>query len=209
MPIKVYPRVFKFRGGQLALDFANTVHWHRRPAPVELLDTYAQWVAWARAAGLLTRAQGAQLLARAEAEPRAAERARQHALALREAIYRLCVAAVEGRRPAPADLERLHQALTEAAAWRRLTPGPAGYAWRWTLTDHLRAMLGPVAQAAADLLASPQLGRVRQCADERGCGWLFLDTTKNGQRRYCASADCGAINKARRYYRRQRAARTR
>ncbi|MCV4932572.1 CGNR zinc finger domain-containing protein, partial [Escherichia coli] len=34
------------------------------------------------------------------------------------------------------------------------------------------------------------LGRIRECPG-RNCGWLFLDTSRNGQRRWCSEAECG------------------
>lgn len=40
--------------------------------------------------------------------------------------------------------------------------------------------LWPVVASAVELLASPELGRVKVCPAR--CGWLFLDTTKNGRR---------------------------
>ena len=61
-------------------------------------------------------------------------------------------------------------------------------------------MLWPVVQSAVDLMTSPELDRVGQCADDRGCGWLFVDTTKNRSRRWCDMRDCGNRAKARRHY---------
>ena len=40
-----------------------------------------------------------------------------------------------------------------------------------------------------------------------GCGWLFLDQSRNGSRRWCRMADCGSTAKARRLTERRRAAR--
>jgi predicted RNA-binding Zn ribbon-like protein len=45
------------------------------------------------------------------------------------------------------------------------------------------------------LLTSESIARVKECADDRGCGWLFLDTTRNGSRQFCFSNECG--NRAR------------
>jgi predicted RNA-binding Zn ribbon-like protein len=47
-------------------------------------------------------------------------------------------------------------------------------------------------------------GRVRECANER-CPVLFLDTSRNGSRRWCSMERCGARAKASAYYRRHRA----
>jgi predicted RNA-binding Zn ribbon-like protein len=54
------------------------------------------------------------------------------------------------------------------------------------------------------LFEDEDLSRLRQCADD-GCGWLFLDRSKNGSRRWCSSADCGNRARARRHYQRRQA----
>jgi predicted RNA-binding Zn ribbon-like protein len=54
-------------------------------------------------------------------------------------------------------------------------------------------------EAAATLLVSDAMRRVKSCPT---CGWLFLDASKNRSRRWCSMDTCGAVAKARRYYRR-------
>jgi predicted RNA-binding Zn ribbon-like protein len=41
---------------------------------------------------------------------------------------------------------------------------------------------------------------IRQCADVRGCGVLFLDRTRNRSRRWCSMKSCGNRAKAQRHY---------
>jgi predicted RNA-binding Zn ribbon-like protein len=72
------------------------------------------------------------------------------------------------------------------------------------------AMLVPdrIAEAALDVLRTADLTRLRRCPiSESGCGWLFLDQSRNGSRRWCRMADCGTAAKARRLTERRRAAR--
>jgi predicted RNA-binding Zn ribbon-like protein len=65
------------------------------------------------------------------------------------------------------------------------------------------------AVAAYDLLFTADLDRLGRCpTEEGGCGWLFLDHSRNRSRRWCRMADCGAEVKARRLTERRRAART-
>jgi len=66
------------------------------------------------------------------------------------------------------------------------------------------ALRAHAALSAVALFTSAQGARVKECADDRGCGWLFVDTTRNGSRRYCFSNECG--NRARQvaFRRRQR-----
>jgi predicted RNA-binding Zn ribbon-like protein len=49
----------------------------------------------------------------------------------------------------------------------------------------------PVVWAAVELLTSDHLDRVREREDERGCGYLFIDTNKNRSRRWCSMDSCG------------------
>jgi predicted RNA-binding Zn ribbon-like protein len=65
-----------------------------------------------------------------------------------------------------------------------------------------------VAQDAADLLAGTDLTRLGCCpVDAGGCGWLFLDHSRNHSRRWCTMADCGTEVKARRLTERRRESR--
>jgi predicted RNA-binding Zn ribbon-like protein len=121
---------------------------------------------------------------------------------VREAIYHLLSAMAHGHPRDPVDVATLNDALGDALAHARLSPLPDGFAWDWGGADPsaLDQMLWPVVQSAVDLLTSPELERVGECADDRGCGWLFLDMTKNRSRRWCDMRDCGNRAKARRHY---------
>ncbi|MCL6613391.1 MAG: CGNR zinc finger domain-containing protein [Firmicutes bacterium] len=79
-----------------------------------------------------------------------------------------------------------------------------GFAWKWGGEGKaLDRMLWPVVRSAAELLISGDRERVRECAAE-GCGWLFLDASRNTRRKWCAMTSCGNRAKARRYYERKR-----
>ena len=70
--------------------------------------------------------------------------------------------------------------------------------------NNLERVVWPVARSAADLLTSDLLSRVRRCEDDRGCGYLFIDTSRNRSRRWCSMESCGNRAKARRHYARQK-----
>jgi predicted RNA-binding Zn ribbon-like protein len=72
---------------------------------------------------------------------------------------------------------------------RKITPEDAG--------DSLLRLR--IVEAAVALLVSDAMRRVKACPT---CGWLFLDVSKNRSRRWCSMDTCGAVAKARRYYRR-------
>ena len=197
--------VFDLSGGQLALDFANTVEDRPAAQPDDRLRRYGDLVAWARQAGLLTDDRARALLRRGAARPAEAMAVLPRAVALREAIYRIFLAVGGGGEPAPADLAALNGALADALARARLVPaeGGAGFAWGWADDDALDRMLWPVVRAAADLLVGEDLARTRVCS-AHDCNWLFVDTSRNASRRWCNMQVCGNRAKARRFQQRKR-----
>jgi predicted RNA-binding Zn ribbon-like protein len=82
----------------------------------------------------------------------------------------------------------------------RLEPQRSGFRWRFSHEESdLAPMLAPVLRSVAELLTSEDLDRVREC-DSGTCFWLFLDTSKNGTRRWCDMKVCGNREKARRHH---------
>ncbi len=93
--------------------------------------------------------------------------------------------------------------MTEEAhrGYRRCGLEQDGEGWGWVDAGEpaLDQMLGPVARSAVELLTSGRRARVRECEGANGCGWLFIDTSKNGRRRWCDMKVCGNRAKARRH----------
>ena len=192
----------------ICLQYANTVHWHASAKPWETLHTYVDLLAWAQQAGDITEAEAQRLAALAEGQPAQTAAVFTRAIALREAIYRTFVAHAHRDAVAAEDLALLNGELAGALAHTELVPAEEAYTWARTGgAEHLDAPLWPIARSAAALLTAPaQLSRVGQCADDRGCGWLFLDLSKNHSRRWCDINDCGNRAKQRRHYERTRPA---
>jgi len=196
------PYRFEFIGGEPCLDLVNTVGGVRPETPKEHLHGYADLVAWARQGELVTPGQARALLLRAQREPAAADAALAAAVELREALFDIFFALTEGRRPPPQQLEVLNRALAEALQHRRVVPAGRGFSLGWDDSDDLRRMLWPVALSAAELLAGEHGAPVKVCGmfEAGECGWLFLDESRNGSRRWCTMKDCGNRAKARRHY---------
>lgn len=63
-----------------------------------------------------------------------------------------------------------------------------------------------IAISALSVLGDPrELGRIKMCPGT-DCGWLFIDESRNGRRRWCSMETCGNRAKAARHYRRHREA---
>jgi predicted RNA-binding Zn ribbon-like protein len=180
----------------------NTVDPRHGDLRDDCLRSYEQLLRWAMEGRLLTAEELSRLKVRSQQEPALADAVHARALELREALYRLFT----GRPSAQGDLARLTEEAHRASAMAELAPTVGGWAWRWSTAAELDRVLWPVARSAAELLTSGQLDRVRECEGLSGCGWLFLDTSKNGRRRWCDMRVCGNRAKARRHRQRELAA---
>jgi predicted RNA-binding Zn ribbon-like protein len=189
--------------GALCLELCNTISRRYTDAPVERLPDYRALLSWAAATGALDARTAARLTTLAIHEPRSADRVLAAAHELRGAIHAVFLAAVEHEAPQPGAIALLDRHIRRSFAARRLMVGPSRVDWRWTEGDALVRPLWPVALSAAELLTSPDLTRVRECAGRaEGCGWLFLDSSRGSGRRWCTMEVCGNRAKARRHYRR-------
>jgi predicted RNA-binding Zn ribbon-like protein len=180
-------------GGRLCLDFVNTIH-DRYAADVEdYLQQPQRFIEWCIRAGALHADDGVRA-------PRAAHQGAalmREVAALRHHLHVLFAARIDDAPP-PADAVRgldrwLHR------AWAGQSLGADGHLhWRAGARD-ARLPLKRIALDALDLLGGPSASRLRRCANTASCGWLFLDTSKNQRRRWCAMETCGTADKMQRY----------
>ena len=189
-----------FLSGHAALEFTNTANNHASADPGETLHDYADLLRWASRVGVLDQARVRALTRKAAGRKRDAAAVLARSIELREALYRTFASMAHGRPPSDADLGLLNRSLRRVADGAQLAPRPGGFAWRWNLDEtSLDLPLRLMALAAVDLLTADYVERLGQCADDHGCGWLFIDTTKNHSRRWCDINDCGNRAKQRRY----------
>ncbi|HSL71703.1 MAG TPA: CGNR zinc finger domain-containing protein [Longimicrobiales bacterium] len=190
---------FELVGGDPALDLVNTIHDWTVAEPRDYLPTFGEALRFGLAAGVLTRAEAQRL--RGVAAGAELRRLR----VLRTRLERIFRAWVGGRPPARDDLDGLAGETAEAAGARRLRLVRGRFVLE---IDAVRAGAAVVrwriAEAAIGLLTSARAGRVKACP---GCGWFFVDETKNRSRRWCSMSMCGSSAKSRSYYWRTRARR--
>jgi predicted RNA-binding Zn ribbon-like protein len=195
---------FDLDAGALCLDFANTLEWRSGEHPKDLLSDYSDLVRWGEAADIVPSGNAVRLRQIAESRPEKAAAILEGAIQLREAIYRIFSRFSEQGKVDPEDLAILNKSLASSLSHLQIIPAPQGFAWDWTKSaDGLDQILWPPTRSAGELLASERLDRVRQCADDRGCSYLFIDTSRNRSRRWCSMESCGNRAKARRHYKRQ------
>lgn len=194
-------------GGHHALDLVNTV----APRILDSTDGHdyvaapAELLAWSRRVAIIDEAEAGAITAAWQASPAVADQALRATVEIREATY-----AVLARRLAelPADegaLEHLSLRWAAAAARSALAPGDVSAVEVVVGTSPGQTIPDRLAMAAVELLRTVDVSRLRTCpVAEGGCGWLFLDHSRNGSRRWCSMADCGTQAKIRKLTERRR-----
>jgi predicted RNA-binding Zn ribbon-like protein len=183
-------------GGRPSLDFVNTVHERYVEPREDYLRDGRQYLAWAQAAGVLDRAEAERIQAADGVTPGVMSEVRR----LREHLHEIFVARIHERAPDAAALAALDQWVQRA--WRGSTVVADGtavqLAWRPEAIDAVLP-LRRIALDALEIIRATPRERLKECASTRGCGWLFLDESKNNSRRWCCMDSCGTQEKMRRY----------
>jgi predicted RNA-binding Zn ribbon-like protein len=185
-----------FVGGNLSLDFANSIN--SRVAPVHDYLAFDGVVAWAERAGLVTHEQARTIEQRVAGDRLAAAGALRSAHDLREAIYATFSAIAASSPPPSSAARRVLRAYGRAVTRGTLEHGSDGPRLEWSVASDPAAVLDPIAFAAGELLLANDRPLIKKCP---GCGWLFLDGSRNRSRRWCDMQVCGSRDKMRRYYR--------
>ena len=188
---------FAFVGGDPALDLVNTVDWTAKGPVAERLVDYPAVLRWAAVGRVIPSAVADRLRRRAAAHPREARAAHARVVRVRGLLHSVFHGGAEGA----AALGELDPLVREALTRLTLVPvvrRSARLRWDWVGLDRrLDAPLWPVLRSAADLLVSDEADRIRTC-DGPDCGWMYVDRSRNGLRRWCQMRTCGTLEKSRR-----------
>lgn len=191
--------------GHLSLDFANTVSTRLESFRTEYLTGYSQLVDWSRHAGILSTDQARRLKRLAAHRSSKADTVLHRAIEIREVLFSIFSALAQRKKPRHEDLDDLNVALRDAMRYLEVQRVKDRFQWGWTTEpEALDSMLWPIVHAGAELLTVPERNKVRQCANDPVCQWLFLDKSKNQSRRWCSMDLCGSRDKVKRYYHRKK-----
>lgn len=182
-------------GDHLALDILNTEA-HDQDRLVDYWATSEDLYRWLHRHGITPTAAGQDLPAGL------LPRGRELRAAVREAVH-----ARKAGQPIPVDALNLFlQAFLTSPSLQPDEGGILALA-RVPRGDAISSLLGPVAEAAAQLLVEGDFTLVRQC-EHSDCVLWFYDRTKSHKRRWCSMARCGNRSKAARHRKRNSLERT-
>jgi len=181
-----------FLGGHPALDFLNT-RMRVNGELVDFLQRDEDVLRWLQQAGFPSHAMGPKWAPLSLVGP---------ARALRESIRSLIEKRKAGKRGDPSILNRFLAAAQSHAqlVWSKPRSLKIERIRRQATPE---AILAPVAEAAADLLATGDFNLVKRCEDETCVLW-FADHTKSHHRRWCSNELCGNRHKVAAYRKRRR-----
>jgi predicted RNA-binding Zn ribbon-like protein len=190
---------------QLVVDFVNTVDWRTDPEHfVEKFASFDDFIRWSQTHDVISEAMARKLSRHGREQPRVAGLFLDRVRSVRDAIYGVLSAVAAGRQASEDDLLIIDGETAGFADRVRLKQTGDGFAWEWDgEEDSFDRVLWPVVQSATELLASDMLARIREC-EGPGCGWILLDQTKNGSKRWCEMKTCGNRAKVRRFYERHK-----
>jgi len=177
--------VFHFVADRPVLDFLATIA-ERGTTDEEKLQEPADLGAWTAESGITTNAITVS------------HEDLAHAIALREAIYRMLCALIDHTAPRRPDVGLVNAAARQRPPVVRLTR--AGAVHRDGDVD---AVLAVLASDCIEFFATPDGDLLRRCDDPR-CTRLFVDRSRGHRRRWCGMQGCGNRAKAAAYRSRRR-----
>jgi predicted RNA-binding Zn ribbon-like protein len=190
-------------GGHVAIDLVNTVT-ARNADPIDWLDGYARLVEWAMLTGEFPEGTLRFLERRSSSDPAGARRALARARDLREVLHAILTAMIRSEAAPQHELHRYEVHAKAALAHATISTAPGHVRLEASIdTSGLELVTHRLILRSLDLLREVSLDRTRICAGDR-CGWLFIDRSKGGRRRWCDMSTCGNTAKSRRHYLRTR-----
>jgi predicted RNA-binding Zn ribbon-like protein len=190
---------FLFLGNQLALDFLNTRPFPKRE-PIELLPDFSVLSRWFRAAKLLS-ARDAVTLREKWGESAQARRTVEAIRELRERLRREILAWKRSGAVSQPTADELNRLMARYPMRTKLKAGGRRSSMElYFEPQQPQDFFAPLAHSAATLFAHTDRNRVRKCDN---CVLHFLDTSKNGTRRWCSMQLCGNRLKVAAYRARQ------
>ncbi len=198
----------KYVGNNLSLDFVNSVS-GRTESNGEMtldykilsdkLENYSDLIDWAHRAGIINDTAAEKLYRLGRGNQKTSHKVYKKSVTTREAIYRIFISLLKGGEPDSKDIGILNRECAAAREHQKLRFDSGEFKWDLeSENEEPEVIIWEIALSASELLTSGNLHRVKECCGDN-CGWLFLDTSKNGSRQWCSMKDCGNLAKVRKF----------
>ena len=195
-------RSIRLVGGARVLDFINTTN-GRRPGTAlkiveERLTSFQFFFEWALHASLVCAQEFEAYKSMVFESPISYQPDLDAVIAFRECVYGVFYNLSLRQSAADEALQQINLMFQQGVSWRVLRSIDGAPAWGWKAcanAQELTAMLlGRLAIEATQLLVVADLQALRSCSCT-DCDWVFLDISKNKQRKWCQMSVCGSREK--------------
>ncbi|CRM00119.1 MULTISPECIES: CGNR zinc finger domain-containing protein [Pseudomonas] len=189
-------------GGARVLDFINTTNGRRPGTGLKVLEerltSFQFFFEWAFHASLISAQEFADYKPMVLGSSIAYQPDLDAVIAFRECLYEVFYPlSLRGAAPDEA-LQQINQTFQHGVARRVLRTVDGKPTWEWrpcsTAQELTATVLGRLAIDATQLLVSGDLQALRSCTST-DCDWVFLDISKNKQRKWCQMSVCGSREK--------------
>ncbi len=195
---------FSLIADNLFLDFVNTLKM-REGQPFETLSTFADFLAWTAAVGLLDRVQAKEILEKWGPE-NLTDASLHEAVKFRNILRETTEDIAAGNEISGAAITEINERLKKHSGYTEIEKSENAFEKRFRLDLSEPAnLLQPIAESAADFLCYANFALLRKC-ESAACVLYFYDTTKNHRRRWCSMRGCGNKAKAAAFYQRKKQA---
>ena len=197
MQVSPYISKLPSLGGDLSLDFVNTVHDRHEDPLRDLLKNYLDLVTWVYFAAAINNSQKERLLQKGQENQLKANQIYRDSIQLREVFYDFIINTINRNEVPQANMQLINQWYSRASSSLELTRLDNRFVLDWKAGSfELESVLWPIIKAFVNLVISEDRNRIKQCSN---CGYLFVDNSKNKSRRWCSMEICGNRVKARRF----------
>ncbi|WP_106791055.1 CGNR zinc finger domain-containing protein [Aquimarina sp. Aq78] len=176
-------------GGNLSLNFINTIKDRLVADPKDYLTGKEEWIAWLKRVDIL------------ENETSNFDEANfnlKEVIRKREFLHRVFQGLVFQREIKEKDLKCFDTLLQKIRRSTKIFVVDNKPQEHLEIDPNdLNSYILKIGKAAHELLMSEEIDRVKECGN---CGWIYFDSSKNKCRKWCNMDTCGNEVKARKYY---------
>jgi predicted RNA-binding Zn ribbon-like protein len=184
--------------GAWGLDLVNTIEYPDGPR-VYPLKNYEQFLGWCDSIKLIDNDYFNELYLEGYCYVHDAEIVHKQVLNVREILHELILSVATGREAHETYMHQFNKLVDMASVNLLYSSNSNGIYKEWVnVVEDLATPLYMLILDTADMLTSLYAQRIKKCD---GCNAFFIDTTKNGTRRWCSATLCGSRYKTGRYYR--------
>ncbi len=187
----------QFDGGCIAFDFTNTVNTRKHSAYKDYINSFQNLLLWSEKVKLLDADRLAAI--HEIVDSASGTKAFEYAIYAREVLHGIFAPIANNNTPQPAIIEKFNGLISRSLCHAKFEtedfPNSLSFHQNNAFADEI---IDTIVKSAFDVLTSENFkDKIKECP---GCGWLFLDKSKNGKRRWCDMQACGSNDKALRYY---------